>query len=159
MKSRSTFEEVIALTTGIVGTLTAAGSGDNVEIVGTAVDTLDAMSAKLNIQYKATLAAGKSLIVTTKIADSDDGVTFGADTTLQTTVKIATSAAGATVHGVSELKIDLEAVTVRKRFLRFKITPDLDASGTDTATIAATLEVGGLRTAPSLNNRVLQSAA
>lgn len=145
MKAHEVYENVDSIPVGCFATLTAAGAGDNVEVVAAAgIDMIDYMSAKLVVYCRHTLTAAKTLALTIKVGESADNVSFDADETLVTAAVVAT---GASTNGETayELKLDLSALKARKRYLRFKITPDLSNSATDTATIAAVLERGGAR--------------
>lgn len=149
MKAHDLFENVETLPIGVFATLTAAGAGDNTEVTGVSVDTRDFLSAKLCIYSRSTITANKALTVTVKVAESDDGSTFGTDQTLATAVQIDGSTGALTnSEKVYELKIDLSALVVRKRYLKFKVTPDLTAGATDTSTVAGFLELGGARVKP-----------
>lgn len=147
MKATELFENVNAAPAGIFATLTAGGAGDNAEVTGGVIDTLDSLSAVLAVYCRSTIAASKKLSLTVKVAESADGSTFGADETL---VTAATAQTGAITNGeaVYELKVDLSALKARQRYLRFKVTPDLDAASTDTSTIAAFVLLGGARVKP-----------
>lgn len=149
MKAHDLFENVETAPIGVFATLTAAGAGDAVEVVGAVVDTRDFMSAKLNVYCRSTLAANKGLLLTVKVAESDDGTTFGADQVLDTAVQVDGSASIQTnTEKVYEKKIELSGLVVRKRYLKFKITPDLTNSATDTSTIAGFIDLGGARVRP-----------
>ena len=147
MKSTELYENVNVVPAGIFATLTAGGAGDATEVTGAVIDTLDNLSAVLAVYTRATIAASKKLSLTIKVGESADGSTFDADETLATAVTVQS---GVTTNAevVYELKIDLSALKARKRFLRFKVTPDLDAASTDTATIAAQVLLGGARVKP-----------
>jgi hypothetical protein len=111
----------------------AAGTGDNTELTSAAVDRMIVggigfLSGLFVINYLTTLTAAATLKATVKIADSDDGTTFGSDTTLASAVTLATGALTAAA-GAYELGVDLSAY---KQYVRFKVTLDLSASGTDT---------------------------
>ncbi len=156
MKAHDLFENAQSKALGCVVALTAAGTGDATELTGEAIDTLGFKSAKLVIACKAILTEAKLLkIKSVKIAESDDGSSFGSDETLVDSdgVTVLTGGAGgSTEYGSYELKIDLSALEARARYLRFKFTPDLDASGTDTAIVAGTLELGGAVVKPVDHN-------
>ncbi len=146
MKAHDLFENVETLPIGVFASVTAGGGGDNAEVTGVAIDTRDFLSAKLCVYSRSTIAANKALTVTVKVAESDDGSTFGTDQTLATAVQIDGSTGALTnSEKVYELKVDLSALVARKRYLKFKITPDLTAASTDTSTIAGFVELGGAR--------------
>lgn len=123
---------------------TAGGTGDNTEKTSAAIDRMVAggagyLSAVLAVGYLTTVASGQTLKVTAKISDSDDGTTFGTDTTLANAVTVETGAVTAK-DGCYELGIDLSAY---KRYVRLKMTLDLSASATDTFLYSATLVLTG----------------
>ena len=91
----------------------AGGTGDNTELTSGAIDRVISggigfLGALFVANYLTTLAAAATLKVTVKISDSDDGSTWGSDTTLATTVTLETGAATAKA-GAYELGIDLSA--------------------------------------------------
>ncbi|MCP3060969.1 hypothetical protein LXT21_19470 [Myxococcus sp. K38C18041901] len=121
------------------GALTAGGAGDAVEVTGGAVDRNGFDFAQLLFTGTTNCAAGQTLKATVKVAESEDGVTFGPDETLANAVTVV---AGATAPQSFCLRVDLR-VANRKRFVRLKVTPDLSAAGTDTAQWGAALVLGG----------------
>ena len=54
-------------------------------------------------------------------------------------------AGGSTETGVAVMRVDLSGV---KQYFRCAVTPDLSASGTDTATFGAMFVLGGLQNMP-----------
>jgi len=126
---------------------TAGGSGDATEVNGVTLDTA-ALSARPNsvlfvVDAKATLAATKSLTITANLQDSADGSNW-ADITDPAVILTLTSAAGGTEVGVGTLGYDLSRA---RRYVRIQATPDLSATGTDTASICGVAVFGGLATA------------
>lgn len=124
-------------------TLTAAGAGDATLVQSAYVDRMPtkmgmALSAKVVIAYTATLAAGKSLFLVAqgKSADDTAGTNAANFGTALASTKVATSVGGGTVTGTIELDFDLSGCG---RCFGIAITPDLDATATDTAEWAATL--------------------
>lgn len=120
----------------------AAGTGDNTELTSAAIDRITAggigyLAGTLNIAYRCNLTAAATMKFTIKIAESDDGSSFGADTTLVNATTIET---GAQVNkdGVYRLDLGLHA---RKRYVRTKITVDLSAGATDTFVYGAMVEL------------------
>lgn len=127
--------------------ITAGGGGDNTAINSAWIDRSLASSiglvgsAKIIVSYKAVLAAGKSLFIAGKMQDADDssgtnsadaGVDAYPNGAALASTKVATSAGGGTVTGTVELDVNLTGL---RQYVRSVITPDLDASGTDTALI------------------------
>ncbi|WP_338865171.1 hypothetical protein [Myxococcus stipitatus] len=121
------------------GGLTAGGAGDAVEVTSGAVDRNGFDSAQLLFTGATNCAAGQTLKATVKVAESEDGTTFGADETLANAVTVV--AGGAAPQSFC-FRVDLR-VANRKRFLRMRLTPDLSAASTDTAQWGAALVLGG----------------
>ncbi|PWC96960.1 hypothetical protein [Azospirillum sp. TSO5] len=133
---------------------TAGGTGDNASVNGAAVDRLSsstgalAASGVFNVFYSATLAATKTLSLTAlKVQDSADGSTWADYLTPSAPGVVATGASGgSTETGVSTLAVDLNSA---RRYVRVVFTPDLSASGTDTASLLATAVLAGYDRIPS----------
>jgi hypothetical protein len=112
---------------------TAGGAGDNVELTSPVIDLrprgqsgFDA--AQLVIGYTTTVAATKALNATVKVAESDDGVSFGADQVLANNVTLES---GPVTNKVGTYRLDL-GVHARKRYIRLKLTLDLTNTASDT---------------------------
>lgn len=128
--------------------VTAGGAGDNTAINGAWIDrTLGgaiglAGSAKVVVAWKTTLAANKTLSLAFKMQDADtSGGSGSADAGVDaypngaayaSTAVATDSGSGSTLTGTSEFDVNLTGL---RQFVRAVITPDLNASGTDTATI------------------------
>lgn len=121
---------------------TAGGSGDNTAVTGAIIDRAEIgspQSAVLAIPYTATLAAGETLSIGYSVQEgnaanlSDAAVLAAADP-----VVVATGAG--TVTGTFEVNVPLAGAG---RYVRANLTPDLSASGTDTAALSAVLVFGG----------------
>lgn len=112
----------------------AAGTGDNTEVTSAAIDLRPAGgapnydAAQLVIGYLTSVGASETLKATVKIAESDDGLTFGADQTLASAVTLE---AGAVSAKANAYRLDL-GVHARKRYIRLKVTLDLSRGATDT---------------------------
>lgn len=128
---------------------TAAGSGDNTAVTGATVDRLDsstgglAESAVFDIAWQATLAATKTLTIKTVTVDtSADGSTWttGYLTFTDPGVVGTGASGGSTEKGVVQLTANL---TSAQRYVRVNFTPDLSASGTDTASLVAMAVLAG----------------
>lgn len=124
---RSVYGEIIVPATAGAGT-------DNVKLTTGEIDRVDATtlglarSAIVQVTYKPNLAAGETLSLTIGILDcAASSGSYSAATALlaKTAVKTGASTAG----DVYELRVDL---TPFERFIKFEVTPDLGASGTDT---------------------------
>ncbi len=125
---------------------TAGGSGDATLVTGDAID-IQALSTRpasvlFEIPVTATLADTESITVTgliEKSADNSTWETLVASATLLT----LTSDGGTTETGTARVGADI--VESDCRYVRVKYTPDLSASGTDTAALGATVAIfGGL---------------
>lgn len=126
-------------------TQTAAGAGDNTEVTTSSVDRSGYGSGVFVFAGRSNAATNETLKLTLKISDSDDDSTFSADTTLKSAVTVYSGGASAG-NFVYEVDIDLAKY---KRYIRFKLTPDLSASGTDTAQWGAAFIAGGAVTKPA----------
>lgn len=124
---------------------TAAGTGDNTAVTGAIIDRAAIgmpQSAVLAIPYTATLAAGQTLSIAYTVQEGQASNLSDAET-LQSAASavVATGpAGGGTVTGVFEVNVSLAAAG---QYVRANFTPDLSASGTDTAALSAVLVFGG----------------
>ena len=129
--------------------VTAAGTGDNTKVTGTTVDrkgttggTL-ADSCVLAIGWVAALTNAKSLAFAVEIQDSADDSTWNTAVVLQASTVAKLAGSSTNFSGTVELDVNLAPYA---RYVRFNITPDLSASGTDTATYSAVCVLGGHQT-------------
>ena len=132
--------------------VTAAGAGDNTLVTGTILDrnaNAGALSAAVLIFWKAVLAAAETLTIKSVTVEhgNDAGLS---DAAVLATLEDATGTVvatgpggGGTLRGVRKYNVDLAGA---KRYIRVKFTPDLSASATDTAGLAAGVVFGGLET-------------
>jgi hypothetical protein len=126
---------------GNIKTLIVAGSGtDNSAVTGDAIDRINFESAVLAVEYKSTLAAGKKANLKVEILQSSDGTNWDDAVTLHNATVATGASGGSTEKGVFELALNLANY---KRYIKFKTTMDLDATGTDTAEYYSTLGLGG----------------
>jgi hypothetical protein len=102
----------------------------------------------LAVPYTATLAADKSLKLTISVAESSDGTNFDTAVKLKDAVTVATGKAttGSTETGLVEIDINLSGY---KNYVKFSVTPDLTATGTDTCLVGATFALGGAERIPA----------
>lgn len=135
-----------------IQTAVAAGAGDNTEADGAYANRKDdksgiAMSAKLVISYRATLAQAATLSITANIQDDADGAGAGVDygPAYPKTVVATGGTGGTTESGTIELDFDLAAA---EQYVRSQITPDLSAGATDTATVSAVWVFFGAQKGP-----------
>lgn len=129
---------------------TAAGTGDNTAVIGAIIDRVaigTPQSAVLAIPFTATLGEDETLSIGYTVQEGQDsGLSDAA--TLQTAALavVATGpSGGGTVTGTFEVNVPLMAAG---RYVRANFTPDLSASGTDTAALAAVLVFGGAERLP-----------
>jgi hypothetical protein len=136
-------------------TATAAGSGDNTEVDGAVIDRKHptegglAMSAKLMLPFTTTLGGAETLkfavqVQSGALADGSDMADYG--TGIATTTVATGDSGGSTETGVAEVDIDLSGAG---RYVRVQPTPNLSASGTDTAEWAAIMALFGDSRQPS----------
>jgi hypothetical protein len=144
--------------------LTAAGGGDNAEVLGSVIDRMapgikGSICAVVTLKAKAAIAASESLVVTSKLrhGDDSDGSTGWADyvpppldgkqgyslTTGIYTETLADAAVGVdslAEETVYQHNFDLSGAA---RYVRHAVTPNLSRSGTDTATVSSTVLLAG----------------
>lgn len=120
--------------------LTAGATEDAVECEGETIDRLGFDSMKLVIGYITTLTDTKTLSFGIKEQQSADGSTWDTATVVQAATVAVTSDGGGTEMGTVEANINLRS---KKRYVRYNITPDLSATGTDTAIWTAVTILGG----------------
>lgn len=123
--------------------VTAGGGGDNTAINGAWTSRNIsgkgiAKSVKILVAYSATLASGQTLSIACKLQDAtSSGGANSADvaaTHLNSFSQPLTVVASATGSNTGVAEFDFPLETCRE-FIRAVVTPDLSASGTDTATI------------------------
>lgn len=124
-------------------TATAGGSGDATETNGAWIDRQGFQSVKVVVVWSTTLAAAATLSIAANLQDASaingtGAADFG--DALAATVVATGPGGGGTVTGVTELDFDVSGAD---RYIRIQFTPDLSASGTDTARLAAVYIVGG----------------
>jgi hypothetical protein len=117
----------------------AAGTGDNTEAVGAIVDQLahDGLrSGAIVVFGSAVLAEDKTLALNDlKIehgdeSDLSDAVDYEYFSAPADNAAVATGASGGSTEGIAfKQRVNLQGI---KRYWRVSVTPDLDASGTDT---------------------------
>lgn len=133
--------------------ITAGGAGDATAISGLAIDRgalKMPLSAALVISFTATLAATKTLSLgTVKMQDSADGSTFADYSALSIAdpgVVATGPTGGGTVNGQVVIPIPLAGM---RQYVKPLFTPDLSATGTDTAMVSAILVFGGFDRSPA----------
>lgn len=128
---------LLAVFASVSASVTAGGSGDATEIVGSTID-LTALASRpssvvFDIPCRAVLGATQTLVVAGKIQQSVDGSTWTDVTASATLLTLTGGSGGTTEVGVARLSCDLmrpDCLYIRARF-----TPDLNRANTDTAVI------------------------
>lgn len=127
--------------------ITAGGTGDNTAVTGFTIDRQDYDSLSFLIVWLAALGATETLDLNdVEYQESDDGSNWDTAVALQADSEIGVGAAGGSNES-GVVKIDL-ALRGKKRYIRLNFTPDLSASSTDTAVLAAVAVLGGDRVLP-----------
>lgn len=131
--------------------VTAGGTGDATAVTGIAIQRSaigNPLNASLQLAFSAVLAATKTLSFgTVKIQDSADGSTWSNFISYTDPGVVATGpTGGGTVTGVTKLHADLSGA---RDYVRVLFTPDMSATGTDTATIVAILNLAGFDRLPA----------
>jgi hypothetical protein len=131
--------------------LTAGGGGDNTAINGTTIqlstlfpNNQRAESVALLLGGKATVASSQTLRVTVTLQESVDGTTWTNLVTGTATVGPVTVVNGVTTAADWQYEFGWDLTKVTQDRLRFVVTPDLSASGTDTANVFGVVVFGGL---------------
>lgn len=121
--------------TGAPVLILAGGTGDAVKITGVAVDrkqgTSLADSMTVVTGFLAALADTKTLALAHEIQYSADNSTWDTAVVLEASTVKATGDSGSNERGRVEFNVNLRS---QKRYWRVNVTPDLSATGTDTAT-------------------------
>lgn len=131
--------------------LTAGGSGDATEVVGSTI-SIAALAKRptsvvFDIPCRAVLGATQTLVVVGKIEQSVDGSTWTDVTASATLLTLTGGAGGTTESGVARVGADL--IRANCNFVRVRATPDLNRANTDTAVMGAGVaEFGGLDEEP-----------
>lgn len=118
-------------------TLTAAGTGDNTEVTGPDID-LSALgnpkSLSVSIGFITTLTATKTLTLkNVRILAGETASPTDVFATATASVVVATGpGGGGSRYGCYRFDVDLSGAG---RYCRLQFTPDLSASGTDTAEV------------------------
>jgi len=137
---------------GAISSALAAGTGDNTEVNGAALDVNGNYgSLKVMIAYTTTLTEDKTLTMkTANLQTADDSsftenaADFG-DAITADTVLATGATSGSTSTGLIEMDFDLSAA---RRYVRVQYKPDLSHSGTDTATFSASYILAGAKEQP-----------
>lgn len=120
---------------------TAGGTGDATAVTGVIIDRAAigwARSAVVAIPFTTTLAASQTLTIAWTLQDGA-APGLGDAATFATASSVVATGSG-TFTGQLEANVDLSGA---RRYVRLNFTPDLSASGTDTAALSAVLVFGG----------------
>lgn len=134
-------------------TATAGGAGDNTQSDAAWIDRRNFYSAKVVVNWTATLAEGETLSLAAVFRDATSDAGAGAASygpTVATTVVATGPTGGGTVNGTTEYDLDLAAA---KAFVQARITPDLSRANTDTAAYSVVYVLAG-----GVNNPISRSA-
>lgn len=140
--------ELLTARFAAVDSVTAGGTGDATEVSGAYIDRQGFSSLKVVIPYSAVLAATKTLSIAANLQDATSLAGAGvADygSAMASAVVATGPTGGGTETGVVELDFDLAGAN---QFVRVQFTPDLSATGTDTASLAAVYILGGAQVQP-----------
>lgn len=140
--------ETLAARFAGIASATAGGTGDATEKDCAYIDRQGFSSLKVVIAYSATLAATKTLSVAANLQDATSSAGAGvADygSAMASAVVATGGTGGSTETGVVELDFDISGAD---QYVRLQFTPDLSATGTDTATISAVYILGGAQVQP-----------
>lgn len=121
--------------------VTAGGAGDATEVNGAWIDVKGYDSIEFVVSYTATMADLETLSLAMNFQDADDSAGTGAAdvsadlvSALASTVIATAGSGGSTETGTYSVGVPTSGM---KRYIRAQWTPDMSASGTDTAKITA----------------------
>lgn len=136
---------------GSTSTLTAAGTGDNTEVNADAIDRRGFQSVTVYLGFTATLAATKTLTLSGNLQDCSDLAGTGAadfGDALPATIVATGPGGGGVVKGT--VRLGNFNLGMARTHIRAQYTPDLSASGTDTATVWLIYVLGGAEKLPAV---------
>lgn len=149
MQMRNIGDLIKALRVGANAAATAGGTGDATKVTGVIIDRAaigTPLSGVLAVPWTATLTEAKTLSLTyTVVEGAEDDLADGETLATDTVVLGTGGSGGSTESGCLEVDLKLAA---GGRYVRIDLTPDLSASGTDTAALAAVLVCGGMDRLP-----------
>jgi hypothetical protein len=133
----------IAVVRGAANTAVTAGAGgDNTAVTGVIIDRAALgwpQSCVVAVPYTATLAASQTLSVAITLQSGETSNLADAATFATRANAVVATGVG-TLTGVVELDVNLSGAG---RYVRANFTPDLSASGTDTAALSEVIVFGG----------------
>lgn len=140
--------ETLAARFAGIASATAGGTGDATEKNCAYIDRQGFSSLKVVIAYSAALAEAKTLSIASNLQDATSSAGAGvADfgDAMASAVVATGGTGGSTETGVVELDFDISGAD---QYVRLQFTPDLSATGTDTATLSAVYILGGAQVQP-----------
>lgn len=135
-------ERISVRRAGANAAATAGGTGDNTAVTGVIIDRMalgNPMSVVAAILYTTTLGSVETFSLAWTLQHGDDSGLSDAATFASAGSAVVATGAG-TLTGQLEASVALKGA---KRYLRLNYTPNLSASGTDTAACAPVLVFGG----------------
>jgi hypothetical protein len=134
----------------VIASFTAGTTYDAVKVTTTTgIDRKGYESAKYCAMFTAALASGKKLQGSLEISSCDTvGGSYDSAVPLFTTSTMSTGGSGGTTN-VEAYGFDIDLAPY-KRFIKFGFTPNLDATGTDTAVISTMAILGGADILPAV---------
>lgn len=123
--------------------MVAAGAGDNTQIVGNTINRATygwPQSALVSVQALLNLADTETLSLAVEIQESSDGSSWDTAEAIETATVVKTASGAFTDLHVETYKLYLGD---RKQYFRVNVTPNLSASGTDTASLHYTVALAG----------------
>lgn len=124
----------------------AAATEDNVKVTGESIDRQGYDSCVFALTGSAVLTEAKLANIAVEYQDSADNSTWNTAVALQASTLAATGGTGGTTEDLLvELALNLRP---RQRYIRFNVTLDLTATGTDTAMWTAACILGGKEATP-----------
>jgi len=127
----------------------AGAASDNVKLTSAAIDRSGFSELDLYSVLSATVAAlteAKGIEVTVKILDSEDGTNFADFSSI--TFNHAAITVNETLNKIDGFKVDLQGAG---QFLKFEVTADSKATGTDTYNYAVNGILACAQSAPTVN--------
>ena len=129
--------------TGAPEILTAAGAGDNTEVIGNTINRQTygmPQSALVCLQAFVNLADTETLSLAVEVQESSDGSTWDAAEVIEAATIVKTADGAFTDLHTESYVINLGD---RKQYFRVNVTPDLSAASTDVAVVQWSVVLGG----------------
>lgn len=148
MKCPKSLGEYVKTVGNKVHYLVAGAASDNAEKETPVIDRLGYQSAVVAIPWNAiAVTDAKKLTLTVKRYQSANGTDFDAAETIKAATDVFTAAdPKLAAEGLIEIDQDLSGC---KRYVKYSVTADLNASGTDTAAYGVMVTLGGAELIPA----------